>query len=111
MMDTPKTPHAIEVKAKGGELVWRTHMPNLLHEIACNPTVAILKVPLNIVAQQMAKLADLAIEIDDPRLHLMMMDLTLYDNADPERTPPEQIAMTRSILEAQATVLRAKKKA
>lgn len=109
-MDAPKTPHVIEVSTKGGELAWRTHLPNLLHEIACNPQVAILSVPLNIVAQQMAKLADLAIEIDDPRLHLLMMDLTLYENADPVRIPQEQINMTRSILEAQVTVLKAKKK-
>ena len=55
------------------------HLPNLLKEVLNNQTCSILVTPINITRRLLAKLAELAIEIDDPRLHIMMLRLGLYD--------------------------------
>jgi hypothetical protein len=41
--------------------------------------------PFKILGHTLHELAELAIDIDDPRLHLMAFDLTLYETADPEK--------------------------
>lgn len=62
---------------------WRVHTPRLLQEIGINPNLGILKVPLNLLARQLADVAKRAIELNDPELNVLMMRLTLYDQADP----------------------------
>ena len=79
-------------------LQWRIHMPNLLKEILNNPGTAMLEKPLTILGHRLYDLAELAVKIDDPRLHLMMMDFALYSVGDPEETPLEEIRETREAL-------------
>lgn len=79
-------------------LGWRVHTPNLLEEVLNNPGAAALKIPLQILGQKLNELGELAVEIDDPRLHLLMMDLTLYAQGDPDETPIDEIAETREAL-------------
>ena len=61
------------------KLEFDVHLPNLLKEVLNNQTCSILVTPINITRRLLAKLAELAIEIDDPRLHIMMLRLGLYD--------------------------------
>jgi hypothetical protein len=85
--------------SKKMELKWRCHIPNLFQEILNNPGTSALARPLNLLGNRLHDLAELAIEIDDPRLHLMMMDLTLYEAGDPEKTPKNEVAKTRAELQ------------
>ena len=71
-------------------LAWRCHMPNLLNEILQNPGTSALHMPLRILGHTLHELAELAIDINDPRLHLMAFDLTLYETADPQQNPDEE---------------------
>lgn len=61
------------------KLQFDAHLPNLLAEVLNNPTTWILKMPIEITREILAELAQLAIEIDDDRLHIMMLRLGLYD--------------------------------
>ena len=61
------------------------HLPNLLKEVLANPTCGILKVPINLTRGLLVELAQLAIEIDDDRLHIMMLRLGLYECTASER--------------------------
>lgn len=61
------------------KLEFDVNLPNLLEEVLNNQTCSILVIPINITRRLLAKLAKLAIEIDDPRLHIMMLRLGLYD--------------------------------
>jgi hypothetical protein len=63
---------------------WKVHVPNLLREILNNPTTAVLAQPLNIFGNLLAQVASRAIEMDDPALNILMLRLTLYDQADPQ---------------------------
>lgn len=67
------------------KLEFDVHLPNLLKEVLNNQTCSILVTPINITRRLLAKLAELAIEIDDPRLHIMMLRLGLYDVPASER--------------------------
>lgn len=61
------------------------NLPGLLEEVLNNPTCAILKIPINITRSILADLAQLAIEIDDDRLHVIMLRLNLYDMPNDKR--------------------------
>lgn len=61
------------------------HLPNLLAEVLNNKTCSILKVPIQITRGILAELAQVAIEIDNPKLHIMMLRLGLYDCSASER--------------------------
>lgn len=61
------------------------NLPGLLEEVLNNPTCAALKIPINLTRGILAELAHLAIEIDDDRLHIMMLRLGLYDLSAAER--------------------------
>ena len=67
------------------KLQFDCNLPGLLEEVLNNPTCAILKIPINITRSMLADLAQLAIEIDDDRLHVMMLRLNLYDMSKDER--------------------------
>lgn len=64
---------------KNKKLHFDAHLSNLLHEVLSNPTCGILKIPINITCGILSELAKLAIKIDDPRLHVMMLRLGLYE--------------------------------
>ena len=67
------------------KLVFDSNLPGLLDEVLNNPTCGILKIPINITKGILAELAQLAIEIDDDRLHIMMLRLGMYDCKADER--------------------------
>lgn len=62
---------------------WRVHTPNLLSEVLENPGTEMLEKPLNIFGKLLYKVAARAIELDDPELNKLMLQLTLYSVADP----------------------------
>lgn len=69
------------------KMYWKCHTPNLINDIIThmNPVgVGVVRAPLQIFKQILSELTELSIEIDDPRLHLIMCKLTLYESADPE---------------------------
>ena len=70
---------------KTERLEFDCNLPGLLDEILCNQSCAILFQPVRITKGILAQLAQLAIEIDDPRLHIMMLRLGLYDVPASER--------------------------
>lgn len=74
------------------------HLPNLLAEVLNNPTCGILKVPINLTRGLLGELAQLAIDIDDDRLHIMMLRLGLYECTASERV--EQIKMLEEKIKA-----------
>ena len=67
------------------KLHFDSNLPGLLDEVLSNPTCAILKIPVNITKGILAELAQLAIDIDDDRLHIMMLRLGLYECSARER--------------------------
>ena len=71
--------------SKKGRLHFNSNLPGLLDEVLSNQTCAILKLPINITKGILAELAQLAIEIDDDRLHIMMLRLGLYECSASER--------------------------
>lgn len=62
---------------------WKVHTPNLLREVLQNPGTSILAVPLSIFGRLLAEVAERAIALDDPKLNILMLRLTLYDQGDP----------------------------
>jgi hypothetical protein len=61
------------------------NLPGLLDEVLNNDSCAILKIPINITKRMLADLAQLSIEINDDRLHVMMLRLNLYDMPNDKR--------------------------
>ena len=78
----------------GKKLQFDANLPGLLDEILCNRGTSVLKIPIQITKGILAELATLAIEIDDPRLHKLMLRLGLYDCTAAERV--EQIKKMES---------------
>ena len=64
---------------KPKKLEFDCHLPNLLAEVLSNQSCLVLATPINITRGLLAELAQLAIEIDDDRLHIMMLRLGLYE--------------------------------
>lgn len=61
------------------------HVPNLLKEIAdcaIDKKAGVLKIPLNIFQQYLASIAKRASELNDPVLNKIMVDMTMYKEAD-----------------------------
>lgn len=74
------------------------HLPNLLAEVLNNQSCWVLATPINITKGLLAELAQLAIEIDDTRLHIMMLRLGLYEVSASERV--KEIKRLKSSLNA-----------
>lgn len=101
MSDTKPTSRFVD-----GGIAWRIHVPNLLNEIFCNPGTGMLTKPIQILGNILHELAELAVEIDDPRLHLMMIDLALYEVGDLNITPSEEYNRVRSEIVRQCEALK-----
>lgn len=86
-------------------LHWRVHVPNLMKEILVNPGTSMLAMPLRLLGANLHELAELAIKIDDPRLHLMMIDLALYEVGDLNITPLAKYQETRAELVRQCEAI------
>ena len=67
------------------KMMFDAHLPNFLAEVLNNQSCWVLKTPINIIMGLLRELAQLAIEIDDARLHIMMLRLGLYDCSATER--------------------------
>ena len=66
-------------------LYFRIHVPNFLKEIANNNKLGgVLIVPLNTLRIYLGKVAERASELNDPKLNLLMCEMSLYEVADPE---------------------------
>lgn len=76
-----------------------SNLPGLLDEVLSNPGSAILYQPVRITKGILQELAQLAIDIDDDRLHILMLRLGLYEVNARERV--KQIDRLRKKLEAQ----------
>lgn len=70
---------------------WKVHTVNLLREILVNPELAVMAQPLNIFGKLLAQVAERAIVLNDPALNILMLRLTLYEQADPEKFSYRQI--------------------
>ncbi len=75
-----------------------SNLPGLLDEVLNNPTCSILYQPIGITKGILRELAQLAIDIDDDRLHILMLRLGLYEVNARERV--KQIKRLRKKLEA-----------
>jgi len=53
--------------------------PQLLVEITNNENIGILKIPLNVLRMKLANVATIAIELDDPKLNILMLEMKLYE--------------------------------
>ena len=56
-----------------------SNLPGLLDEVLSNPTCSILYQPVRITKGILQEMAQLAIDIDDDRLHILMLRLGLYE--------------------------------
>ena len=75
---------------------FRVHTINLLKEIvdgAMPRTMGVLFVPINTFKALLGKVAERAIELNDPIMNMLMYDLTLYSIADPESPDYDEKAM------------------
>lgn len=82
---------------------WRVHTPNLLREIMSNPGTSVLRSPLRVFAELLAAVGERAAELDDPKLNALMMQLTIYEVADPD-SPKYDPKLVTSIIEASKDV-------
>lgn len=70
--------------AKTYRLDWRCHTPRLFEEMMINPGMEVFSAPLRIFRGILTEVAQRAIELDDDKLSLLMLRLTMYDCADPQ---------------------------
>lgn len=64
------------------DLGFRVDTVSLLKEIAENAltgNMGVLKLPINIFKNALVEVAERAIELDDPKLNILMMKLNLYE--------------------------------
>lgn len=66
-------------------IMWKVHTPSLLNEVLNNKGAHVLAQPINIFANLLAAVAERAAELDDPKLNILMMRLTLYEQVDPAK--------------------------
>lgn len=63
------------------------HLPNLLREaVEANPSGAALARPAQITQGLLAQVAARAVELDDPELNALMLELALYEVDQRERS-------------------------
>lgn len=70
---------------KRKQLEWKVHTANLFQEVLNNHGTGVLTQPFRILGSLLAQVAERAIELDDPKLNILMLRLTLYEQADPEK--------------------------
>jgi hypothetical protein len=57
----------------------RVDTPYLIKQVFDNPGTSQLKIPFNTVLKFLAAVAERAIELDDPKLNMLMIKLNLYE--------------------------------
>jgi hypothetical protein len=64
-------------------MYWKCNIPSFFSEVVNgHPSPGPLPGGFKVLSSILGELADVALEIDDPRLHLMMCRLSLYSIAD-----------------------------
>lgn len=75
-------------------LQWKVHTTGLFKEIASMEGGA-FRIPLNILQYLLAQVAQRAIELNDPQLNKLMIQLTLYSIANPNDPDYDSEAVKR----------------
>lgn len=79
------------------DMVWKVDLPRLLKEIAeCSKSTP-YSVTFTILARVLGILAERAIEINDPALNIIMLNLGLYEGAHDENVD-EVISQLRKLI-------------
>lgn len=79
------------------DMVWKVDMPRLLKEIAeCSKSTP-YPVTFTILASVLGILAERAIEINDPALNIIMLNLGLYEGAH-DKNAGEVISQLRKLI-------------
>lgn len=79
------------------DMVWKVDLPNFLKEIAeCSKSIPYTKT-FNILAHVLNVLTEMAIEINDPALNIIMLRLGLYDEAH-DKNVDEVISRLRKLI-------------
>ncbi len=79
------------------DMVWKVDLPSLLKEIAeCSKSVPYAKT-FKILAQVLNVLTERAIEINDPALNIIMMNLGLYEGVH-DKNAGEVISKQRKLI-------------
>lgn len=78
---------------------WRVHTAQILAEIMQNPSCNILMQPLLIMDELLREVSARAIELDDPVLNRLMLQLTLYSVSDPN-SPDHDAELTNRLINA-----------
>lgn len=91
--------HKAKTMSNKRELNWSFHTVNFLREIGINPTLSVIRQPINIFGQILHEVATRASELNDPKLNALMVRLTLYEIADPE-SPEYNKALCDQILDS-----------
>lgn len=79
------------------DFVWKVDLPRLLKEIAeCSKSVPYAKT-FKILAQVLNVLTERAIEINDPALNIIMLNLGLYEGAH-DKNAGEVISKQRKLI-------------
>jgi len=72
------------INGKDSSMLWCVNTVSLLREIGeNNPTMGIMKQPINIFGRILSEVAERAIELNDPKLNQLMCRLALYEQSDP----------------------------
>lgn len=64
------------------ELYFNIDVPSFLTELQQNASKAqsyVMRAPMNILKTKLAKIAERAIELDDPQLNILMLETKLYE--------------------------------
>lgn len=79
------------------DMVWKVDLPSLLKEIAeCSKSVPYAKT-FKILAQVLNVLTERVIEINDPALNIIMLNLGLYEGAH-DKNVDEVISQLRKLI-------------
>lgn len=65
------------------KMLWKVHTPNLLQEVLSNNETQMLLRPLQMLGKLLHDVATRASQLNDSELNKLMLQLTLYEVADP----------------------------
>jgi hypothetical protein len=82
---------------------WTVHIPGLFGEIIGNSQTSRLARPLQLTSNLLGQVAQRAAQLNDPILNALMMDLTLYEIADPDSPEYDPAAVILARREAEKT--------
>jgi len=88
------------VGAMSVRLGWKVHVVDLFKEISANfKNDPQIRIPLQIIQNLLAQVAQRAIELNDPQLNKLMIRLTLYSIADPHSPDYDSEAVAKILNE------------